>query len=312
MIGILLITLIICIVFLLWYRNKEGFQLNDPDVIQNNFWAIIKDKNDPLVMDEIARVRSPDPNDKKDKMPVTFPIHMSIYAMAKYNYDLSGARNALFQNYDMLQSEMTTNLYDQGSVSAWTAEPKKNTCAQLDTLMNTFTQELSNLRTKVQDLSGTAMLAGSMRDENMDYQIKYTSACNSSMSPACMNLASQEGPVFPLLAQYNSVNHSLFSNEYDISNNIQMLRDTYDIMQCTNPNPTAKFEVEKSTGYIDTSILLTKLQDLSPYYLSPDTLNYITSSIVSPNDAKNSVITTSDLYINIAKTINNIKALTNT
>jgi len=264
-------------------------------------------------MAQLAQVRSPDPNDPNDMIPVKFSKYVSMYALAKYNYDVSGARQALFTQYDTLQSEMSTNLYDQATVAAWKANPKGQTCTQLNTLMNTFTTKLADLRTSVQDLSGTAVLASSMRDENMAYQVKHKNVCGKNpISPECIRLASQEGPVFPLLTQYNTVNNSLFSNEYDLSNNIQMLQATYDILQCTNPNPNARFEVQSTTGFVDTATLLTKLQDFSPYYLSPDTLSYITGSIVSATDSQASVATTSDVYINITNILNNIKTLTNT
>ena len=306
-IGILIVFIVV------WYSYRvEGFQLTNPEAIKSNFWKLTK-STEPALIAQLAQVRSPDPNDPNDMIPVKFSKYISMYALAKYDYDVSGARQALFTQYDTLQSEMSTNLYDQAAVAAWKANPKGQTCAQLNTLMNTFTTKLATLRTSVQDLSGTALLAGSMRDENMEYQVKYKNACKTNpISRECIRLASQEGPVFSLLSQYNTVNNSLFSNEYDLSNNIQMLQATYDILQCTNPNPDAKFQVQSTTGFVDTSTLLTKLQDFSPYYLSPDTLTYITGSIVSATDSQASVATTSDMYINIANIINNIKTLTNT
>lgn len=294
---------------MIWYRYTEGFQLNDPTEISNNFWSLVNTKNEPAVARQISKVRNPVPD---DPIPATFPQYLSMYALAKYNYDTNDARNALLNKYDTLQSEMSTNLYDQGSVAAWTANPKEQTCAELNKLTNLFTQQLRPFSKSVQDLSGSAILAGSMRDENMEYQIKYKDACTNPTSAACISLASQEGPLFPLLEKYNKVNDSLFSNEYDLSNNIQMLQETYRLLQCTDPSPNATFQVETTTGYIDTPALLTKLQDFSPYYLSPDTLKYITGSIISGGEVQNSVLTTSDLYINIANTLNNIKALTNT
>lgn len=303
--------LIVCI--LLWYSYRvEGFQLTEPAAIKNNFWKLTQ-TTEPTLVAQLTQVRSPDPNDSNDMIPVKFSKYISMYALAKYNYDVSGARQALFTEYDTLQSEMSTNLYDQAAVAAWKNNPKGQTCAQLNSLMNAFTTKLAALRTSVQDLSGTAVVASSMRDENMEYQVKYKNACRTTpISSECKRLASQEGPVFPLLTQYNTVNNSLFSNEYDLSNNIQMLQATYDVLQCTNPNPNAKFEVQSTTGFIDTATLLTKLQDFSPYYLSPDTLSYITGSIVSATDSQASVATTSDMYINISNIINNIKTLTNT
>lgn len=303
--------LIVCI--FLWYSYRvEGFQLTDPAAIKYNFWKLAEN-TDPTVRAKLTQVRNPDPNDRADMMPIKFSKYVSMYALAKYNYDVSGARQALFNEYDTLQYDMSTKLYDQATIAAWNRDAKAQTCAQLNTLMNTFTSKLATLRTSVQDLSGTAVVASSMRDENMAYQVKHIGACKTNpTSAACMRLASQEGQVFPLLSQYTAVNQSLFSNEYDLSNNIQILHATYDILQCTNPNPDATFQVQSTTGFVDTSTLLTKLQDFSPYYLSPDTLTYITGTVVAATDPQVSIPTTSDSYINIANIINNIKTLTNT
>jgi hypothetical protein len=308
-IVILSILGILCV--LSYLRSVEGFQLKNIGDIQFNFWEILNAKNQPEVSAAIAKVRFPSQYAKKEEIPVKFGQYISIYALAKYNYDPVAARDALFNSYDTLQSEMSTNLYNKNIVAAWDADLKGQTCAQLDNLMNTFTGQVTSLTKSIQDLSGTAVLAGSMRDENMAYQLKHKRACTNPTSPACMSLASQEGPLFSLLAQYNTVNHSLFSKEYDLSNNIQMLQETYYILDCKNPNPKATFQVDTS-GYIDTTTLLMKLQDLSPYYLSPDILDYITENIISANDAKAAIAQTSNLYINMASTINNIKALTNT
>jgi hypothetical protein len=305
----IVILIILCV---LWYlRSVEGFQLTNVGDIQYNFWETVYAKNQPEVSTAIAQVRYPSPYAKKDEIPVKFGQYISMYALAKYNYDPIAARDALFNSYDTLQSEMSTNLYSKNAIAVWDADLKGQTCAELDNLMNTFTGQVATLTKSIQDLSGTAVLAGSMRDENMAYQLKYKAACTNPTSPACMSLASQEGPLFSLLAQYTTVNNSLFSKEYDLSNNIQTLQETYNILNCKNPNPKATFQVDKS-GYIDTPTLLMKLQDLSPYYLSPDILNYITESIVSANDARATIAQTSNLYINMASTINNIKALTNT
>jgi hypothetical protein len=72
------------------------------------------------------------------------------------------------------------------------------------------------------------------------------------------------------------------------------------------------YNSERDVGTIDTTVLRSKLQQLSPYYLSPDTLQYITGSIISAADSQASIMTTSDILINITNVINNIKTLTNT
>ena len=445
------------------YKEKEGFQASgalhriaNQATIQTNFWRISNkvDSKDTTTVAALTRVSDPDPSDSNDIMPLKFSKYISMYALAKYNDDVSGARQALFNNYDQLQSEMSTILYDQSTVSAWTSNPKQKTCDQLDTLRNTLTQKMFSLRSRVQDLSGSSVLASAMRDENMAYQVKYTSACQGNpLSAACIQLANQEGPVFPLLAKYEDVNNNIIASELDISDNLQTLNDTYNILQCDsrlksgfikqdgltsvmylNADKLTIFPVadcsticgmnlcssvatvtadqmntikkavtistasftcgmlyegmlvkpendqdktyyvksgtkyligtclscnldlcsrakivsgeslsslssetfacsllptgikqdaldaggniaynsDRDVGTVDTTVLRSKLQQFSPYYLSPDTLQYITGSIISAADSQATIMTTSDILINITNVINNIKTLTNT
>jgi len=474
-----------------WIYSKEGFQVVQQSAVASTmstqegtvkkFWDIsekidLNDVSGTNLRADVNRVSKPDSTDKKDKMPIEFSKYISIYALAKYN-DISGARMALFNDYDTLQTEMSRNLYNQTSVAQWGADPKTNSCNQLDSIRKTFLQKIFNLRSQIQDLSGTSVLASNMRDENLAFQEKYKSVCKGTpLSPACVQLANQEGPVFSLLAKYETVNNNIFSAEFDISENLQTLNDTYTILHCDRTlkssffrekgtiqvfyfdiNTMTKYavtdcsivcgmnlcssvveitsdemnlinkytmtQIEKSgssigvkttavkpftcdilydglvvlkentlitsqtipplnslyyiknnkkynitncslcnlefcsrakivnssalssiptsstdfacnllppkttqrslnsagnisfsndihTGTIDTTTLLTKLQQLSPYYLSPDTLQYITSSIISGADTQSTVSTSSDILINISKIINNIKILT--
>jgi len=440
-----------------WSYKEEGFQVSQ-EATQTNFWSISNkiDSKDATTVAALARVSDPDPLDLKDVMPLKFSKYISMYALAKYNNDVSGARQALFNNYDQLQTEMSKNLYDQPTVTAWTSDPKQKTCDQLDTIRKTLVQKMFTLRSQVQDLSGSSVLASSMRDENLEYQLKYAKVCQGNpLSTACIQLANQEGPVFPLLAKYEDVNNNIISSELDISENLQTLNDTYSILQCDRrlksgfikqdgltsvsylnadtmtiypvtdcstvcemnlcssvatvtadqmttikkavttstttftcgmlyegmtvkpDNDQSKtyyikdgmkylintcsacnlnlcnrakivsgsslaslqssstpfvcsllpagikqdaldaggnvaYNSERNVGNVDTTILRSKLQQLSPYYLSPDTLQYITGSIISAADSQATIMTTSDILINITNIINNIKTLTNT
>jgi hypothetical protein len=61
---------------------------------------------------------------------------------------------------------------------------------------------------------------------------------------------------------------------------------------------------------IDTDTLRTKLQEMSPYYLSPDIVDAVTSSI--ENNSAADLQTTPEILANISKVIGNIKRFTNT
>lgn len=381
-------SILAIVVLLVLWNQKEGFQavatqstqaLNSAQIpsVSSRFWDITNkvSAGDTATLTALSKVSDPDPNDSNDLMPVSFGKYISIYSMARSNNDLSGARSNLFNAYDQLQTEMATNLYDQTKVAAWNSDAKAETCKQLDKIAAKFAVEYAALRSSIQDLSGTAIKAVSMRDENMEYQKQLLSKCQGTpLSPACVSLANQEGPVFSLMAKYENANNTLFSNELDISNNIQTINDTYKVMGCNNPNQffstgagapvfwvnnNTKYPVANcstcptaistncsnpniapqtffnqlitgsaftcamvaispmifsstQTGTVDTTALRSKLNQLSPYYLSPDTLQYITSSIISAADSSASIMTTSDVLINIANVINNIRIITGT
>ena len=169
--------LVICVGATWYFTSKEGFQAtmvsNTIGTTKTNFWALTKN-TDPLITAKILRVSNPDPKDSKDTMPIKFSKYISMYSLAKYD-DVSGARAALFNKYNELQTEMSTKLYDQTTVAAWDSDPKTNTCNELDTIRNNFTQQIFTIRSQVQDLSGTSVLASIMRDENYAYQDKYKS-----------------------------------------------------------------------------------------------------------------------------------------
>lgn len=383
-------------VLLLWYFEPlEGFQATvprqasadsmriDPAVALPRYWDLVDKvdtkKHAPTIA-ILKKVSDPDPDDANDSMPLTFSKYISMYSLAAYG-DISGARAGLFNNYNGIQSAMSTSLYDQGQVKAWGADPKMQTCNKLDSLRATFITQYAMLARSMQDLSGTAIKATDMKDENMKYQLANLSACQTLGNPsaACMSLASQEGPMFSLLAKYEGANNTILSTgSGDLSDNLQVINSTYSVLGCANPNQffvapsssqvfwinnsfkypvnsctpcsaainanvcgtapgpnkttdavlanirtgsaftcgmvaTAQLQfLDTTTGTVDTTTLTTKLNQMSPYYLSPDTLQYITGAIVSGSDSKSSLMTDSDRLLNISNVINNIKLLTGT
>ncbi len=67
---------------------------------------------------------------------------------------------------------------------------------------------------------------------------------------------------------------------------------------------------ENEIPFIDTETLRTKLQTMSPYYMSPDMVDAITGSVQS--DAAAKLQTTPEILANLSTVIGNIKRYTNT
>jgi hypothetical protein len=304
--GILAITVGIWYI----YSYREGFQVNTPsiDVIKKNFWDIVSKKDTPSVALNIKKVRDPAPN---DTMPVKFPTYLSIYAMAKYNNDTVFARKALFDDYNLLQEELSTNVYDQDNVNNWQTKTKEMSCKEIDTVFKNLASFIQNTKQSVSDISGTLHKGVNIHDENMMFQNKFVTNCSKTpMSAACIQLASQDIPIYPLLQKYNNVTNVLYDEEFDLSNNLDILHNAYQMLKCQDPNPTLSINMDTDMQYIDTPLLNEKLQETSPYYISPETLTFLTSSIISPIEIQNSTNILSDMYINIGKSIQNIKILT--
>lgn len=307
-IGILAVTIAIGIWYL--YNFQEGFQVNLPstDLIKRQFWDIVSKKDTPNVAENIQKVRDPAPN---DTMPVKFPIYMSVYALAKYNNDPIAARKALFDDYQLLQQELTTDVYDHTDVNDWKEYPKELTCRKLDSTINEIIEFINNTKKSFVDISGTIHKGAAIHDENMGFQNILLKECKKNpMSDACIRLASQDNPIYPLLQRYNNVTNALYNSEYDISENLNILHTSYKTLKCFNREPNLVFNVDDNMEIIDTPMLNEKLEQISPYYISPETLQFITSSIVSPSDIEKTTNTTSDMYIKIGNSVNGIKTLT--
>lgn len=295
----------IAILLLHIFSISEGFNTMSSDT-PARFWDIVKNKDTPTTSAQIQRVSNPDPTNSKDTMPLSFPLYISIYALARYNYDVSAARNALFTNYDQLQSEMSVNLYDQNTKNSWTDNPRAQSCNALKSLRDMYLSKLSSLNYMSTGASKHIQSAAAMQDENMNYQVMLKTQCNpKSLSTACINLATQTKKMFPLPGKYDDMNASLFTKEVDLSSNLYTINTVYSLLRC-DPADSLKFDA--TMVGVDTSTLLSKVRQLSPYYISPDIIQFITKSIISGDSVNTTLQTTSDRLINITKLLQNMKS----
>jgi hypothetical protein len=181
----------------------------------------------------------------------------------------------------------------------------------MEALKATFIAQRDALRNRMQDLSGAEISAEALRDENYAFQDKLTNYCKQTvpMPQACMDLANQEPLLLPLVSQFDAVNEKLYLNEIDIVENLGVVSDIYDLLNCTNPK--LEFEAEATIGVVDTEALRTKLQTMSPYYLSPDVMRYITNALIGTDTSKTTIDSTADTLARMTSTVNTIKNVTN-
>jgi hypothetical protein len=116
--------------------------------------------------------------------------------------------------------------------------------------------------------------------------------------------------LFPLLSEYDALNIDIYVKEVDIQESLKAVEDIYTLVGCTGG--IASFDADRDIGIVDNEALRAKLETLSPYYISPDTLEYITDFLISPEEVADAAITNNALYKDIRGTVTQIKAITGT
>ena len=307
---------------------------------QKNFWNLVATKKGKLKTSTdvlLSSVMNPGP---KDTFTVVFPNYISMYALAKYNYDPVAARQALLTNpgYDILQQELSTLVSDQAEAQQFAADPIGTSCANLrDAVMPLLTQ-LNSLRINMKDLSGTEVTAETLHNENIALQGSVAARCiatgsaTGSMSPECIKLASQDDTIIDpdtgLVNPYSAVNSTVLTKGATLQDQINSILQAYNVMNCPVPSPgdmsatygslTPTFttllsaDYLSSLGLIDTASLTYKLQELSPYYISPNVINFISRQLVAGNEYNAQLNTTDDLVKDISKVTDNILSITST
>jgi len=341
--GVLVLsTILAAVIVVMATRHKDGFQMGSSsgsyvlpppaskDVTQANFWSIVSiqqstgrtntfstanaaSTNTSNILKLISLVSTPS---SSDKLQLTFSNYISIYALAKYNYDAVAARYALLNNFDTLQDELVANVSDQAAKTSFSRDPKQNSCNQLNSIAMSLYAKTQGLNGQMVDLSGTEITAEKLHAENRALQKSVGSNCGSSA--ACIKLASQDETVFPLLHEYDAVNESIVDNGTKVQNALSTVLQAYKAIECSLPTnnsiPTIDTVFSDSyinnLGFIDTQQLSEKLAELSSYYVSPETIKYISKQLIATNEYKTKLQTTEDYVFDMSKTMNNIVSMT--
>jgi hypothetical protein len=167
---------------------------------------------------------------------------------------------------------------------------KAKSCAELDKVYDTLEAAKRALRPTIQDLSGSALAAAGLKDENLRFQKRFFQDCSGTTSATrgpCLDLATQDEGLFSLYTEYELTNTDLFTREIEVLEAIEVVTNTMKLLKCPNPRALS-YSVEKDIGYIDTETLFMKLSELSPYYISPDvirSLSGIVTDMISSSGA---------------------------
>lgn len=299
LVGVLVVALIT-----VWYKRsgwrslQEGFQ-TAPAATTRTFEELLRDQYDTAVAAKIDEVMYGPEDPPAPAAPAAgttapasptvtvantfrmmFPRDLSIYALSNAGENAATARINLITQYDALNNEFKTVFQNPANNEKWDADPKTETCNQLAELRTILQSKVAALRAKIQDLSGSQVVGGRMKDENLALQKALKATCEKDLTPECITLATQDDKLFPLLAEYNAVNDELFTQEADVIEELKVVSDTYKFLSCGGA--ALGFDAEKEVGYIDTEALRIKLEKISPYYLSPAALTYVANYLPEP------------------------------
>jgi hypothetical protein len=310
------------------FQSGGSYTRRSVDDTRIRFWSIVNDDkagsstgSKGSTKDLLSKVMNPSPN---ETFKLVFPKYISMYALARYNDNPTAARSALLNDFDTMQNELKVNVdQEMDKRTAFAANPKAESCALLDKLTVSLYGKLLSIRATAEDISGNEHLAEAIHRENI--QIQNKSACmnqGSSPSAECIALARLDETLFPLLPIYTNANISLLKNAQEIQSTIDLLLQAYMGIECLPVGGSASGSGPLSISslfskdylnnlpIIDTDSFQEALQELSPYYVSTNVINYISGQLVGTLEFNSNLATTDEYIRDMAKATNSIVSLT--
>jgi hypothetical protein len=191
---------------------------------------------------------------------------------------------------------------------------KKEACAQLLSAKTDLEAKIQTMRSQVQDMSGVGWSEFNWRTENLQFQRNNLEMCTKTLTNDCKQLAGMDSIIYKTLPALDATNNSIFASEYDIQQQLSAVNDTNALIGCTLPltgsGSTYSFNVLTDAGYIDTPRLRRKMIELSPYYISPDALQYISRLLTDTPQSVANFQSASANSASIANTIQTISFIT--
>lgn len=320
----LVITIVAILTRIVLRRVYEGFQQQGGGALdaqtEAEMAATVAAQERERKIQEIIKPRV------DDVFKVEFPRSFVEWAVDKSSSSTTASdiRSDLLNNYNIrLQQFRFQTLQEQSRDAEWTKDPKGETCRQATAARDAYLQALGRLRRPVQDLSGTLYSAIEAKDLNRSYQqdpaIK--DKCRLSRSAACIGLATQDSELVKAVPWYEGVNTEIFTKEVEIRENINVLNQILEILDCPTilDKPTLDAATGKTTdpknlrarlGYMDTPLLRMKLSEMSPYYLSPDVLEFLTRYLIDSEEMNSKIVTLTNLSQDISTNSARLRAFT--
>ena len=179
---------------------------------------------------------------------------------------------------------------------------------------------MAQLKAKMNDLSGTEVLGVALKDENLRYQNRYTANCDNLVNStqgtgltdiqkgACIGLASQDDPLFNnVLPAYDMTNTELYRQDLTIGDNVDIINDTMMLIQCDISG--VEYNADDDIGTINVEEIQAKLNELSPYYISSGTLDYVTKYLVGNGILDTALYSSTQILREVNNTLTQAKVI---
>jgi hypothetical protein len=216
-------------------------------------------------------------------------------------------------NTELTNMKINTSMADPATARALA-------CSELADLRKHFLLKITEVRSKMSDLSGTQVLGVALKDENLRYQNRYASNCDNLVNStqgtgltdiqkaACISLASQDDPLYNnVLPAYDTTNTELYKEDLAIGDNVAVINDTMTLIQCDVSGIV--YSADDDIGTINVEEIQAKLNELSPYYISSGTLDYVTKYLVGNGLLDTALYSSTQILREVNNTLTQAKVL---
>lgn len=205
------------------------------------------------------------------------------------------------------------------NINSNVSSTRETACSEMRSLRIAFMEKIEELRNVMNDLSGTQVLAYNLKSENMKYQYEFSEKCTDLVNrtaftglenvprTACIDLASGDDPLYnSILPGYDTTNLKLYQEEITIQDYLNTINDTIELTGCDVSG--FSFSAD-DVGTINTEELRAKLNELSPYYISPGTLDFVTTYLVGNGILDTALFTSSEILKSVKSSLSFIKGI---
>ncbi len=247
----------------------------------------------------------------KDPIQTVFPKTLSAYALAVKEMEPVEARKALFSNYNGLQAAMQTDMYPPEERAAWDRNPRAKVCERIDNLVTYFNNQKDLVGKSMRDVSGAGLAMIASKRENKKFQYAFETLCTplmkrdpGGMSPKekstyenCRRMASVDPILYPMIRYLDTTFSALVTAEVELTEN--KILDTFNevraLVGCGKSGSPAPAPLQFKSGYDDSpsdfdmigtlsySVTMA-LSELSPYYISPEVLDFVTKYVLQATE----------------------------